>query len=398
MALRNTLESYGAVARTFHWLTALLILTAIPLGLVANRMPYDTAAALANKAQLFSLHKTLGVSAFIVAVLRLAWTVTQPQPAAVRPDRRIETALAGLVHWTLYLSLILVPLSGWVHHAATTGFAPILWPFGQTLPFVPRSEAVAALAGSLHWAFTKLLIGAVLLHVAGALKHHLIDRDATLRRMVSGQHVPVAAAGVSGRGPLVAALTLYALGTGLAVAMSRPETGGSVAPLAAVASEWQVKDGTLDIAVKQMGQDVRGSFAEWTAVIAFDPTPAGGRNGSVTATIATGSLTLGSVTAQAKAEGFFDTVQFPTAVFTATIVPDGTDYRAEGTLSLKGMTAPVTLPFRLTMEGGTAIVEGSTTIDRRSFSIGTAYPDEASVGFAATVTLKLRAERGSLTE
>ena len=140
MPAQNTLQRYGSVARTLHWLTALLILTAIPLGLVATDMPFDTGEALAAKANLFSIHKTVGVAAFFVALIRILWAFTQPRPVPLHPDRRAETWLADLVHWMLYVSMLAVPLSGWVHNAAVTGFAPILWPFGQTLPFVPQSE------------------------------------------------------------------------------------------------------------------------------------------------------------------------------------------------------------------------------------------------------------------
>ncbi|TKA94011.1 cytochrome b, partial [Cereibacter changlensis] len=190
MPLSNTSRSYGGVARTLHWLTALLILTAIPLGWIANRLPYDTAEALAEKAQLFSLHKSLGVAAFAVALARILWALGQPRPAPLHPERRLETALAETVHWLLYLSLLLVPLAGWVHHAATTGFAPILWPFGQDLPFVPKSETVAGIAAAAHWLFARLLILSLVLHIAGALKHHLIDRDSVLRRMTRGEAAP----------------------------------------------------------------------------------------------------------------------------------------------------------------------------------------------------------------
>ncbi len=68
MPRQNTAQTYGTVARVFHWLTALIILTAIPLGVIANDLPFDTAGALAFKAQLFSLHKTLGVAAFFVGL------------------------------------------------------------------------------------------------------------------------------------------------------------------------------------------------------------------------------------------------------------------------------------------------------------------------------------------
>ena len=129
MTARNTATRYGAVAKTFHWLTALLILTAIPLGLIAGDMAHDLApgdsAALARVATLFSLHKTLGVAAFLAALLRILWAVAQPRPGLPNGDRRAEAFLAALIHWALYGALVIVPLSGWVHHAAQTGFAPI---------------------------------------------------------------------------------------------------------------------------------------------------------------------------------------------------------------------------------------------------------------------------------
>lgn len=248
MSLTNTPAAYGAVARTFHWLTALLILAAIPLGLYANNLPSDSGAALAWKAQVFSLHKTIGVAAFFVALARILWAFTQTHPAPLHPERRLETRAAEVVHWTLYLSLVIVPLSGWIQHAATDGFAPILWPLGQDLPLIPKSETVARLAGSAHWVFTKVLAAAVVLHIAGALKHHLIDRDATLARMLRGASAPEAP-GVHRRSsaPLVAAFAVYAAGAALAVALTGLSEQAPVAAPTQVASigNWQVTEGTV---------------------------------------------------------------------------------------------------------------------------------------------------------
>ena len=88
----------------------------------------------------------------------------------------------------LYASLVLVPLTGWLHHAASEGFAPILWPFGQNLPFVPKSPALVSEvtvrpALAVHYG---LWPGPLVLHIAGALKHHVVDKDSTLRRMLPG--------------------------------------------------------------------------------------------------------------------------------------------------------------------------------------------------------------------
>ncbi|MEM6824063.1 MAG: cytochrome b/b6 domain-containing protein, partial [Pseudomonadota bacterium] len=88
MSLANTSLSYGAIARFFHWSTALLILVAIPLGVIAHGLPYETDAELARKATLFSIHKTVGIAAFFVALARILWALTQRKPAAVHPERR----------------------------------------------------------------------------------------------------------------------------------------------------------------------------------------------------------------------------------------------------------------------------------------------------------------------
>ncbi len=142
-----------------------------------------------------------------------------------------------------------------------------------------------------------------------------------------------------------------------------------------------------------MGADVQGSFADWTAAIQFDETAVDGKHGNVTVTIATDSLTLGSVTPQAKAAEFFDTAAHPTATFTADILAADQGYTAQGTLTLRGMAKPVTLPFTLVLDGTTATMEGTTTLDRRDFGMGASYADETSVGFPVVVTVKLTATR-----
>jgi polyisoprenoid-binding protein YceI len=151
-----------------------------------------------------------------------------------------------------------------------------------------------------------------------------------------------------------------------------------------------VTKGTLSFAVKQMGSQLPGQFGLWSADIQFDEAT---KTGQVTVTIDIASLTIGSVSDQAKGPQFFDAASHPTATFTAAITPNGPDYTAAGTLTLHGITAPVTLPFTMTIAGDTATMQGTTTLDRRTFKIGDAYPDESSVGFMAEVTVALTATR-----
>ncbi|WP_193140690.1 cytochrome b/b6 domain-containing protein [Meridianimarinicoccus sp. MJW13] len=401
--LGNSAYAYGNVTKMFHWLTALLILTAFPLGMIANSWPYDSSQALLVKGVLFSLHKTVGVTVFFVALARILWALTQTKPHPLHPDRRIEHFMAELVHWLLYAGLILVPLSGWIHHAATTGFAPIWWPFGQSLPFVPKDDAVAHVFEGWHLVFTKVLGIAVLLHIVGAVKHQVIDRDLTLARMLPGRVEAGRDSGEHSRSPFWMALMIWAVamtaGTALgwprAAQTESPAIALAPAPVAPAATGWTVQGGTLGLSVVQFGADVEGSFSDWSASIAFDPEAPGPDLGTVAVDIAIGSVTLGSVTAEAVKPEFFDAAQFPTARFTATLrAGDDGRYLAEGTLSLKGADVPVTLPFDLTLTGDTAEMTGQTTLDRRDFDIGTAtYKDEATLGFPVTVSVSLTAQR-----
>lgn len=381
---RNTPRSYGSVARTLHWLTALIILANIALGLAADRLPMEAVEA---KIRLFSLHKTLGVAAFTVALARILWALGQTRPLPVHPGRRLETFLAESVHWVLYAALLLVPLSGWIEHAATEGYAPILWPLGQGLPMVPKSPRLAETMAAVHATFAWLLIGAIGLHVAGALKHAVIDRDGVLARMLRGRPAGPATARRH-RTPALAAIAVLAAGTALAVAPRAPEP--AAAPLARAASQWRVTEGALGFSIRQMGTEVAGGFSDWTAAIDFDPATG---LGHVEVTINMASVTVGTVTDQAKGAAFFDVAQHPTAVFKADIRPEGAGHVAQGALSLKGHEAPVTLPFTLQIADGTATMTGETTLDRRAWTIGEGYGDETSIGFPVRLTVGLTATR-----
>lgn len=426
MTLANTARSYGTVAKSFHWMTALMILTLIPLGIIANGMAHDIRdpsiavdeAFVARTVLLFSLHKTLGVALFFVALARIGWALGQTKPGALHPDRRAETLLAETVHWLLYGSLLLVPLTGWIGHAATSGFAPIWWPFGQSLPFVAKSADLAHTFSALHIIFERVLALSILLHVAGALKHAFVDRDMTLRRMLFGSDAalptppaaPPAALGGHGRAaPVAAALMAWclalAVGTFLGLfAGQAPAAVTATLPAETPANSgaapktgtdiWTVTEGTIGLTVQQFGSVVTGSFAAFSADITFDPDAPPAEKGAVMVTIDIGSLTLGSVTDQALGPDFFHMAEFPVASFAAQIEEDD-GLLARGTLTLRGLEVPVEMPFTLQIAEGVARMSGKTTLDRRAFGIGDGIGDAATLGFEVVATVELTAERGA---
>lgn len=398
MNLANSETHYGGVTKTFHWLTALLIFTAIPLGWYANQLPYDTSDQLAQKALVFSLHKTIGIAAFAVAILRILWAITQPKPHLLNADKPVEARLAETVHWLLYGSLVLVPLTGWIHHAASAGFAPIWWPFGQDLPFVPKDEALSGVFAGLHIVTKWVLIGAIGFHIAGALKHHVIDRDATLRRMLPGRpDLPPALTTGHAKSPVIAALAIWGVAIGIGAATGSYEGHAAIVPEAAtleeVETDWAVQDGSLSIAVTQLGSTVEGGFADWTAAIAFEPRDTPGPAGSVEVTVSIGSLTLGSVTGQALGAEFFAAETFPTASFSGEILRSDTGYIVEGPLTIRDQSVPVTLPFTIEIADGVANASGGLSVNRLDYGVGVAYPDESSVGFGVDISFELTATR-----
>ena len=399
MAIQNTTIRYGGVTKSLHWLTALLVLALIASGLYAEDLPHETQAQLSQKALFFSIHKTMGVAVFFVALLRIIWAISQPKPGLLNADKKLESWLAETVHWVLYASLMIVPLAGWISHAAASGFAPIWWPLGQGLPLIPKNEAIEHAFTSLHVIAGRVLIGALILHVAGALKHHLIDRDSTLRRMLPGEPPigPVPAqhgSKVSIATAVAIWLVTLAIGLGLGIMGGEGRSEAAQAPaLEQAASEWTVGDGTIGLTVNQFGSTVEGSFADWTSSISFDETVEAGKAGEVTTTISIPSLSLGSVTDQAMGPDFFNAEGFPTATFQADINVASDSYVADGTLTIKDQSVPISLPFTLQVDDNKAQMRSTTTIDRRDFEIGQSVTDASTLGFDVTIDITLTATR-----
>ncbi|MFC3529277.1 cytochrome b/b6 domain-containing protein [Paracoccus mangrovi] len=412
MTASNTTRAYGWAARAFHWIVAALILAAIGLGLYANSLPQGGEAELQAVFAAFSIHKTVGMAVLFLATLRILWTLRQIRPRPLHPRRRLETLLAETVHWALWIGMIVMPLSGWLlHSAAPGGFSRILWPLGQRLPFVPEDAHLAESFARFHETGWWVLAGLIALHVAGALKHALIDRDDTLARMAGNpdrlseppEHVmsPRVQHVLAALGALViwgATATLPAqraeVAAQAATATAPTLPASAVAPAESTGAPlWQVQQGTLGITVQQSGNPVAGQFGQWQARIAYDPES---RTGQVAVDIDVASLTLGSVSSNATGPDFLNAPAHPTAQFEAEILPpaaEGQPHIARGTLTIAGKSIPAELPFALTLAGNSATAKGEMQVDRRDFGIGAGYADESTVGFAVAIGFELSASR-----
>ncbi len=178
---------YTRVAVILHWLVAVLMTANVVLALSADHVPDDSVRSVIDA------HKSIGVSVLGLALLRILWRLTHRPPPSPAVHPRRERIAAHLVHGGLYLLILLLPLSGWLHDSAWKDaathpmhwFGLFEWPRIGAITSLPPGtrEALHTKFGELHTALSYLLYALLALHVAGALKHQWLDREPTLQRM-----------------------------------------------------------------------------------------------------------------------------------------------------------------------------------------------------------------------
>jgi cytochrome b561 len=180
MGLRSTRQAWGSLAMAFHWAMALLIVGTIPLGIIATNWRLSP-----TKLELFFWHKSLGILLLVLLVLRLLWRLLNTTPAPPAAMGRGERILAGLSHAMLYVLMAAIPLSGWVINSAAN-FPFKVFGLVRLPNIVEPNKAAQELAANVHLILVVTLAALLAVHVAAALRHHLVTRDDVLSRMLPG--------------------------------------------------------------------------------------------------------------------------------------------------------------------------------------------------------------------
>lgn len=175
--MNTTPQRYSGPAIAAHWLIAALILVAFPLGVYMHELPLSP-----NKLKLYSYHKWIGITVLLLFVPRILWRLTHRPPAPL-PMPAWQHRIAEGTHHLLYLLMFLVPLSGWLMSSAK-GFQVVYFGVLPLPDLIGKSDGLGDLFKEVHEALNWGLLILVGLHVAGALKHVIIDKDGTLRRML----------------------------------------------------------------------------------------------------------------------------------------------------------------------------------------------------------------------
>ena len=175
--MKPTAGRYTPMAMALHWLLALGILGAFCVGFYMSDLPFSP-----QRLKLYNWHKLAGVTILALSALRLLWRLTHRPPADV-PMPAWQRLAAHGTHHLLYLLFFAVPLVGWAYSSAA-GFPIVLFGVLPLPDFVSPDKALSEAIKPWHAWLAYAMAVLVVLHVVGALKHHFVDRDGLLARML----------------------------------------------------------------------------------------------------------------------------------------------------------------------------------------------------------------------
>jgi cytochrome b561 len=413
MTLLSTEARWGFIAKLFHWTMAVGLLGLCAFGFWMSDLPRGPVMFKA-----YALHKSCGITLLALALARLAWRAVDRRPAELPAPGWQKLAALG-THLALYALMLAVPLAGWAYNSAAN--FPLQW-FGLVnLPaLVPASPLLKEFFHEAHELGAIALLVLTAVHVAAAWKHHLLDKDNTLRRMLpGGGAVVLVAAGAMGLAAVTASAPTQAFPAVPASAAAeaaevvarlaliaaraiKPGAAEADKPNAAVASKAPTTEWFLDTAQSkltftgtQQGETFTGHFKRFTPRIVFSPAALAVSQWTVTIDIRSNDSANQERDETMRTSEWFDVAHYPTATFTATRFRTGAgagQYVADGELSIKGRKVRVPLPFRWTpaANGKSATLVSQVVLDRHAFELGTGdWADDAWVGRNVTVGVQL---------
>jgi cytochrome b561 len=179
MQLKNTTQAYGLISKSLHWLIAALILFLIGLGWFMVDLGYYDPRSQSS----LHWHRSLGLLALLLALVALAWRSVSRPPPYEQNLPRWQRVAASSAHGLLFLLMLLLPLSGYLISTSAGEAIPLF--SGIALPaFFNISQTLRDWAIDSHYYLAYGGLGLIVLHAAAALKHHFIDRDNTLKKML----------------------------------------------------------------------------------------------------------------------------------------------------------------------------------------------------------------------
>jgi len=175
---------YSTVAIVLHWLLGISIFAMFAIGIYMSDLPFSPL-----RLKLYNYHKWAGITFLILSVLRLVWRLLNKPPALPKSIEQAmpnwQTKVYHATHYALYALFFAVPLIGWAYSSAA-GFPIVLFGLLPLPDFVAVDKEFAKQIKELHEISAFALMGLAVLHIGAALKHHFIDKDGLVSRMLPG--------------------------------------------------------------------------------------------------------------------------------------------------------------------------------------------------------------------
>ncbi|MCB9990376.1 MAG: cytochrome b/b6 domain-containing protein [Rhodospirillales bacterium] len=398
MGVKNTTESYGIAAKGLHWVMALMVLGLLLLGFYMGGLDFSP-----FKLSLYGWHKSFGTLVLFLVAFRLAWRLANPRPAHIKTHKGWEKALAALVHILLYAGMIVMPLSGWLMSSAGD-FAHSFFGLFEMPDLVGKDKDLFRQMREVHEVGAFMILAAIFLHAAGAFKHHFIDKDGTLRRMLPAM-CPRLGAGLA----LLLFVTLAGGAVLFAVLEEEHESKEAAPVQVSVGSPaspeigahditaWQIvkEQSRISFQVTVQGETFSGTFEDFDGVIRFDPDKLDQSFADISVQIA--SVKTGSEERDSyiRMPVWLDAQAFPAARFVSTRFTADRQggYVVDGALTLRGVSADMSIPFTLDINDDRADMQARFTISRPDYGIGgEEWGGGDTVGHQVDITVDLVTE------
>lgn len=169
---------YTLTAIVIHWIMALLLIALFAVGLYMHELKFSP-----FKLQIYSWHKWAGVTAFILVMLRLAWRIKHRPPVLPWTMSKLAKLGAHIGHGVLYFLMIAIPLSGWLMSSAK-GFQTVYFGVLPIPDLLAKDKALGDALQAAHMILNYTFLAVVLGHISAAIKHHVLDKDDVLSRML----------------------------------------------------------------------------------------------------------------------------------------------------------------------------------------------------------------------
>jgi cytochrome b561 len=178
MCFKNTLQTFGVVAKAFHWVMAVLIICLLAIGLTMANMENSP-----DRFKLIGWHKEFGIVALFLVCLRLGWKALNVSPMLPDTIGKIAKLGAHLSHTAVYILMFAMPITGWLMSSAA-GLPISMFGLFAMPDLIEPDREFGRYMRELHGIFAWTLIGFITLHILAALLHHFYFHDNVLRRML----------------------------------------------------------------------------------------------------------------------------------------------------------------------------------------------------------------------